>query len=91
MKQPTIDRENNDGNYCLENCRFIEKSENSTKDKYKQVNQYDAAGNFIRTWKSGWEVQRVLGIANSNISRVCIGKRKTAGGYIWKFKKEITI
>lgn len=31
LKEPSIDRINNDGNYCLENCRFIEKSENSRK------------------------------------------------------------
>jgi len=32
LKRPSIDRINNKGNYILENCRFIELSENSTKD-----------------------------------------------------------
>lgn len=31
MKKPSIDRIDNNGNYCLKNCRFIEQRENSRK------------------------------------------------------------
>ncbi len=31
MKRPSIDRIDSDGNYCIENCHFIELSENSRK------------------------------------------------------------
>ena len=30
------------------------------------------------------QVERELGI--QNISQCCLGKRHTAGGYVWKFK-----
>ena len=33
MKQPTIDRIDNNGHYELSNCRFIEMKVNSIKDR----------------------------------------------------------
>lgn len=35
MKQATLDRINNDKHYEISNCRFIEKSLNSTKGNYE--------------------------------------------------------
>ena len=50
----------------------------------RRVDQIDKeTGKLIKTWSSGREAQRVLGIYN--ISSVCNGKRKTVGGFIWKY------
>ena len=86
LKNPTIDRKNNDGNYELNNCRFIENTENAAKDKRKPVLQYDLAGNFIKEWISQAEAGRKLGISQGNIAGCCSGKRLQASGYKWKFK-----
>lgn len=42
-------------------------------------------GEIIKTWPCTWEVQRVLGINRGNISECCLGNRKSAGGYIWRY------
>lgn len=49
----------------------------------KEVLQYDLQGNFIKVWDCVEEARKTLHI--SNISSVCNGKRKKAGGYIWKY------
>lgn len=54
----------------------------------KYVIQYDSNNNFIKEWISMKEASRQLNICNVNISSVCRGYRKTAGGFIWKFKDE---
>lgn len=38
------------------------------------------------------EAERITGVNDANISLVAKGLRKTAGGYIWKFKeKEVLV
>jgi hypothetical protein len=86
MNKPTIDKINNDGNYTLENCRFIEKSENSAKDKRKPVLQYDLQGNFIREFISVMDANRYFGKPGSHINDVANNKRSQAFGYLWRYK-----
>lgn len=51
----------------------------------KEVEQYDLNGNFIKLWGSITDAEESLNI--TSISKCCSGKRKSAGGYMWKFKK----
>lgn len=61
---------------------------NKRGDKHPQsrkVAQYNLNGNLIRIWDSFGEVYRKTKISSGNIYMVCNKKRKTAGGYIWKY------
>jgi len=86
MKKPSIDRENNDGHYVFDNCRFIEFGENSAKDKRKAILQFDLKGIFIKEWDSQARASRELKISQGNITGCCAGNRKHASGFIWRFK-----
>jgi len=48
MKRPSIDRINNDGNYCVENCQFLEMPQNSRKNALSMPR--DSKGIFIKKY-----------------------------------------
>lgn len=51
----------------------------------KSVAQYTLNNELIITFNSITEASKATGILPGNISNVCSGKRKTAGGFIWKY------
>jgi group I intron endonuclease len=59
---------------------------NNTLSKYKPVLQFNKSGDFIQEWLGASYIRDVLGYNQSNITAVCNGKRKSANGYIWKYK-----
>lgn len=68
-----------------ENCNYGTRNARLTKALSKSVFQYDLEGNLINKWSSTSEVERQLGFYQGNISLCCRGKRKTCGGYIWRY------
>lgn len=59
--------------------------EGSKSYRAKKVSQFDKEGNFIKTWDFITQVEKELGISHTHISSCCRGKRKTAGGFVWKY------
>ncbi|MGW6611834.1 NUMOD1 domain-containing DNA-binding protein, partial [Peribacillus butanolivorans] len=57
----------------------------------KPVIQLSLDGDFIKEWESATEVQRELGIHQTNISYVCKGKKKSAGGFLWIYKEDYSL
>lgn len=60
---------------------------NIGKNSIKAVIQYDLEMNEIQQYNSITEASQKTGVNASSISGVCHFKRKTAGGYIWRFLK----
>lgn len=51
----------------------------------KAVNQYTLDGKYITTFNSTVEASESCGIGHTSIGKCCLGKLKTAGGYLWKY------
>jgi len=85
----TIDRIDNNGDYCPVNCQWIPKSMNSRKkSNMRQVNQYSLNGEFIATYQSIREAERQTSTPHG-VGAVCVGKAKRAGNYKWEYKDGI--
>ena len=66
-------------NYGTRNQRCMEKVIK------KAVNQYTLDGEFVAHYEMIKDAERKYGIDSSQIIRVCKGKNRTAGGYLWKY------
>lgn len=54
--------------------------------KIKPVQQFTKDWILIAEYPSAAEAERKTGIQQTNITKICRGERRFAGGYIWKFK-----
>ena len=65
--------------------------DDETKDKIrlrhnKPVIQFTKEGTFVAEYESTLVAKNITGINSSNISKCCLGKRKSAGGFKWAYK-----
>jgi len=100
MLVPSCDRLDDSKHYTLDNLQLITWKENDDKrakdmracklktaKPHKPVIQMDLVGNVIAEFVSTAQASRRTRVAQQNISSVaCNGRRKTAGGYLWKYK-----
>lgn len=63
---------------------FGEKLQNIAR---KPINQFNKNGDFIKEWLGAKQAGVNLFINASDITQCCLGKKKSAGGYIWSYKK----
>ena len=68
----------NNPNYGKHNIKISRQVIQFSKD-YKKILEYTSIA----------EASRIINIDASSISKVCRGKQKTAGGYIWRYADEI--
>ena len=72
--------------WCNNSHNQMERFRGSVGTKAKPVIQLTMAGEFVKEWITPVKVFRELGIHPQNISKVCRGLRKQAGGFRWKYK-----
>ena len=72
-----------------ENINHGTHNERLAKTQGKPIQQITRDGEIVAEFWSMHEADRKLGITFKNISACVRGKRKTAGGYIWKYKEEV--
>lgn len=71
-----------------ENMQHASKN-NLLKPAKTRIIQYSKAMKEIRLWDSMMDIEKNLKIKHNNISLVCNGFRKTAGGFVWKFADNV--
>lgn len=60
--------------------------ERAKEKKNISVQQFSKQGELLNTFVSISDAERKTNIYNPNIVKCCKGERKTAGGYIWRYK-----
>lgn len=64
------------------------KIERNTKTAPKKVYQYTLSGELIKEYSCANVAEKELGIDGCSIRYACIGKRISAGGFLWRYNKE---
>lgn len=77
--------------FCTQsyNNNYGTRNERAAKANSKPVLQYDKSGNLVKEWPSVSEVERQTGWFNTCISACCLGKRKSAYGFVWRYSESI--
>lgn len=99
---PQVDHiDGNRANAALSNLRWCTAKENQNFEiaqkkriyvhilkEGKPIVQYSLKGEFINRWNSVSTASRTLGITREGIRDCCLGKQKTAFGFVWKYVEE---
>ena len=73
--------------YDINGFNILEYKYPDNQFNVKPILQYDLNNNFISEYKSARECERQTSIGYKLISAVCTGSKKSAHGYIFKFKE----
>ena len=57
--------------------------------KKNPIIQYGLDGEYLNTYLGVKDAQKATGVNRNSIRLVCNGERDSAGGYKWKYYKEV--
>ena len=60
-----------------------------SKARRKLIRQYNKSGEFIKEFISTLEASNELNLSNGNLNQVLKGKRKSAGGFTFRYVNEL--
>lgn len=72
--------EKHSGTKC---CMYGKLGKNNNKSI--PILQFTKNGELVKKWDSIMDIERELGIRQPHVSSCCKGKRKTTGGFIWRY------
>jgi predicted Zn-ribbon and HTH transcriptional regulator len=77
-------------NWCNYNPKEVKinKATKMGERNKRKIIQLTLNNNYIKEWIGMIDVEKNLGISSKNISKVCSGKGKTAGGYKWMYLED---
>ena len=61
------------------------KSPSRIEKRSKPILQFAKDGTLIKEWQSASEAEQQLGISKANICNCLKGRRKFAGGFVWRY------
>ena len=73
-------------NNAASNLEWMTRGDNIIYSQARQVQMFDKkTGELLATFPSTRGAERVTGIYQSDISKCCKGKLKSAGGFLWQY------
>lgn len=86
-------KDENPKNNCVDNLEWCTRKYNLSygtrqkriaQNKKRKIFQYSIDGKLVAEYDGAIDAERHTGILRQNIGKVILGKRHTAGGFIWK-------
>lgn len=87
-------KDENPMNNCVDNLEWCTQKYNlnygncrrkQSDSRSVPVSQFSIDGHFVRRWKSAKEASKALGVDASAVTGCAKGKRRTHGGYVWRY------
>ena len=78
-------KDKNPSNNKVDNLEWCTPEYNTDYSCAKPILQFTKDGKLVRKWNKIKLVEKELGLGHTNITACCKGRKKTGGGYKWRY------